>query len=280
MRIGIEIRTVPTSYFLLPTPDFLPLLATHYSLFAISHFLLPVLFMDTLKNRVAVVTGASRGIGLAIAQGLARAGAHVVLVSRNRKALESARKALGAGASVVVADVGKPADVARLFAQVKKRHGRLDILVNCAGVFTYKPFTETSLDDWQRNLATNLTSVFLTAQAALPLLQDSKHAHLVNILSTSSRHAFANCSAYTAAKFGALGLTRVLREELQPKGIRVTAILPGLTDTEMLNEFGFEVKRSRVMQPQDVAEAVIAALQQPTRTAVNEVLLMPAAGAI
>jgi len=236
--------------------------------------------MPTLKNRVAVVTGGSRGIGLAIAEGLARAGAEVVLVSRNRKALESARKKLGVKASVVVADVGRPEDVRRLFRQVKRRHGRLDILVNCAGIFTYKPFPETTLEDWQRNLATNLTSVFLTAQAALPLWEGSRHAHLVNILSTSSRHAFANCSAYTAAKFGALGLTRVLREELQPKGIRVTAILPGLTDTEMLGEFNFEIARDRVMQPEDVADAVIAALRQPARTAVNEVLLMPAAGAI
>jgi len=236
--------------------------------------------MPTLKNRVAVVTGASRGIGLAIAEGLARAGAEVVLVSRNRKALESARKKLGVKASVVVADVGRPEDVRRLFRQVKRRHCRLDILVNCAGIFTYKPFPETTLEDWQGNLATNLTSVFLTAQAALPLWASSRHAHLVNILSTSSRHAFANCSAYTAAKFGALGLTRVLREELQPKGIRVTAILPGLTDTEMLGEFNFEIARDRVMQPEDVADAVIAALRQPARTAVNEVLLMPAAGAI
>lgn len=226
------------------------------------------------------MTGGSRGIGLAIAEGLVRAGADVVLVSRNRKALEAARKKLGAKASIVVADVGKPADVDRLFKRVKQRHGRLDVLVNCAGVFTFKPFAETSLDDWQRNLSTNLTSLFLTTKAALPLWQGSRNAHLVNILSISSRQAFANCSAYSAAKFGALGLTRVLREELQPKGIRVTAILPGLTDTVMLNEFGFEVRRSRVMQPEDVADAVVAALRQPARTAVNEVVLMPAAGAI
>lgn len=245
-----------------------------------SDFLLPIFLMATLKNRVAVVTGASRGIGLAIAQALVRAGAEVVLVSRSRKALESARKKLGARASVAVADVGKPADVDRVFRQVKRRHGRLDILVNCAGIFTYKPFTETTLEDWQGNLATNLTSVFLTAQAALPLWEGSRHAHLVNILSTSSRHAFANCSAYTAAKFGALGLTRVQREELQPKGIRVTAILPGLTDTAMLGEFNFEIARDRVMQPEDVAAAVMAALQQPARTAVQEVLLMPVAGAV
>jgi NAD(P)-dependent dehydrogenase (short-subunit alcohol dehydrogenase family) len=236
--------------------------------------------MATLKNRVAVVTGASRGIGLAIAQALARAGAEVVLVSRNRKALESARKKLGARASVVAADVARPAEVNRAFKQVKRRHSRLDILVNCAGIFTYKPFTETTLEDWQRNIETNLSSLFLTAKAALPLWEGSRHAHLVNILSISSRQAFANCSAYTAAKFGALGLTRVLRKELRPQGIRVTAILPGLTDTVMLNEFDFDIPRDRVMQPEDVAAAVISALQQPARTAVNEVVLMPTAGAI
>ena len=226
------------------------------------------------------MTGGEPGDGAGHCEGLGRAGAEVVLVSRNRKALESARKKLGVKASVVVADVGRPEDVRRLFRQVKRRHGRLDILVNCAGIFTYKPFAETTLEDWQSNLATNLTSVFLTAKAALPLWEGSRHAHLVNILSTSSRHAFANCSAYTAAKFGALGLTRVLREELQPKGIRVTAILPGLTDTEMLGEFDFEIPRDRVMQPEDVADAVMAALRQPARTAVNEVLLMPSAGAV
>ena len=226
------------------------------------------------------MTGASRGIGLAIAEALAHAGAEVVLVARNRKALESARKKLGGRASIVAADVGRPADVDRVFTQVKRRHGRLDILVNCAGVFTYKPFAETTLEDWQRNIETNLGSVFLATKAALPLLAASRYAHLVNILSTSSRNAFENCSAYTAAKFGALGLTRVLRKELQPKGIRVTAILPGLTDTEMLNEFGFDIPRGRVMQPEDVANAVLSALEQPARTAVHEVLLLPSAGAV
>ena len=236
--------------------------------------------MPTLKNRVAVVTGGSRGIGLAIAHALVRAGGDVVLVARNRKALESARKALGSKASAVAADVAQPPDVERVFKHVKKRHGRLDILVNCAGIFTYKPFTETTLEEWQGNIAANLTSVFLAVKAALPLWERGRHPHLVNILSTSSRHAFANCSAYTAAKFGALGLTRVLREELQPKGIRVTAILPGLTDTEMLEEFGFDIQRSRVMQPEDVANAVVSALTQPARTAVQEVLLMPSVGSV
>lgn len=236
--------------------------------------------MRALKSRIAVVTGASRGIGLAIASGLAREGAEVVLVARDRKALDSARRKLGGKTMAAAADVARPADVERLFRQIGKRHGRLDILVNCAGIFTYKPFDKTSLDDWKRNIEANLTSLFLTTKAALPLFGRSRQPHLVNILSSSSRHAFENCSAYTAAKFGALGLTRVLRKELRPQGIRVTAVLPGLTDTQMLNEFGFDVPRARVMQPADVAEAVIAALRQPARTAVEEIHLMPSAGSV
>jgi NAD(P)-dependent dehydrogenase (short-subunit alcohol dehydrogenase family) len=236
--------------------------------------------MRTLKNKVAVVTGASRGIGLAIAGGLVREGAQVILVARDKRTLNSAKKKLGSRASVIAADVAQPEDVDRLFRQVGRRHKRLDILVNCAGVFTFMPFTETTLDDWQNNIETNLTSLFLTTKAALPLFGQSRHPQLVNILSSSSRYAFPNCSAYTAAKFGALGLTRVLRKELRPQGIRVTAILPGLTDTNMLDAFGFEIPRDRVMQPEDVAEAVIAALRQPDRTAVEEVYLMPSAGAV
>jgi NAD(P)-dependent dehydrogenase (short-subunit alcohol dehydrogenase family) len=236
--------------------------------------------MRTLQNWVAVVTGASRGIGLAIAAALVREGADVILVARDRKALNSARKKLGSKASVVAADVARPSDVDRVFRQVEKRYSRLDILVNCAGIFTYKPFSGTTLEDWQSNIDTNLTALFLTVKAALPLFGRSRHPHLVNVLSSSSRHAYENCSAYTAAKFGALGLTQVLRKELRSEGIRVTAILPGLTDTQMLDAFGFDIPRARVMQPEDVAEVVIAALQQPARTAVEEVILMPSSGAV
>ena len=236
--------------------------------------------MSELKDRIGLVTGASRGIGLAIAARLVKEGAEVVLTARNAEALRKAGKNIGGKTLPVAADVTSPRDVGRLYRRVQKLYGRLDILVNCAGVFTYKAFRETSMEDWRKNLETNLTAPFLMIQSALPLLAGSDHPHIINILSISSAQAFANCSAYTASKFGALGLTRVLRKELQPLGIRVTGILPGLTDTGMLNEFGFEISRDKVMQPEDVAEAVIGALQQPPRATVEEILLMPSSGAI
>jgi len=234
--------------------------------------------MESLKGKVVLVTGASRGIGLAIAQAFGRESAQLVLVARDKKALRAAAEKVQGDPLIVGADVTRPADIARLFRTLQRRHKHLNVLVNSAGVFTYKPFERTTLQDWRAGLETNLTSLFLMTRAALPLLKRSRAAHIVNILSVSSRSAFRNCSAYCAAKFGALGLTRVLREEFRPLGIRVTAILPGSTDTRMMKAFDFPIDRTKLIQPEDIGEAVLAALLQPPRTTVEEVHLMPSAG--
>ena len=236
--------------------------------------------MNKLEGKVIVVTGGSRGIGLAIARRLGSEGARLVLVARHEAALRSAVKEVPGGATVIRADVTQARQVQRLFRTVERRVGQLDILVNNAGVFTFKPFAATSLDEWRCNIETNLTALFLCTQGALPLLRRSRSAHLVNILSVSSVQAYANCSAYTASKFGALGLTRVLREELRPLKIRVTGILPGSTNTRLTDQFGFPVCRIDLIQPSDVAEAVFNALTQPPRTTVEEVLLMPSQGSV
>jgi NADP-dependent 3-hydroxy acid dehydrogenase YdfG len=205
-------------------------------------------------------------------------GAKLILTARNRGPLAHAAAQLPGTVLSMTTDVTRPGDVKRLFAAVQKRVRRLDVLINNAGVFTYKRFAKTTLGDWRRNLETNLTSIFLTTQAALPLLKRS-HGDVVNILSVSSRVAFPHCSAYTAAKFGALGLTGVLRQELRGEGIRVAAVLPGMTETRMKDEFDFPVQGNDLLQPEDVAAAVLNVLIQPRRASVEEVVLMPSAGA-
>ncbi len=235
--------------------------------------------MGKLEGKVILVTGASRGIGLAIARALDTEGAKLVLVGRNRGPLARAAAQIPGAVMSMPADVTHPGDVKRLITAVQKQIHRLDVLINNAGVFTYKPFAKTTLEDWRRNIETNLTSIFLTTQAALPLLKRS-HGDVVNILSISSRVAFPNCSAYAAAKFGALGLTGVLRRELRAEGIRVTAVLPGMTETRMKDELGFPVRGEDLLQPEDVAAAVLSALEQPRHATVEETLLMPSGGAL
>ncbi|MDE3181139.1 MAG: SDR family oxidoreductase [Acidobacteriota bacterium] len=230
-----------------------------------------------LERKLVLVTGASRGIGLAIAQACAREGAELLLVSRRAATLKLAVREVP-GAAGFIADVTKEAEVAKLFSILRRRVKRLDVVVNNAGVFTYKPFTQTSLADWEINLRTNLTSLYLVTRAALPLLQRAHAPHMVNILSVSSRKAFPKCSAYCASKFGALGFTRVIAEEFRAFGIRVTAVLPGSTSTRMTNEFDFPVVRENLLQPSDVARAVVAALAQPPRAGVDEILLTPSQG--
>jgi NAD(P)-dependent dehydrogenase (short-subunit alcohol dehydrogenase family) len=235
--------------------------------------------MGQLDGKVVLLTGASRGIGLAIAKTLGEQGARLILVARHRGPLEQAAAQVPGALLTLPIDVTKPSDVKRLFATVQKRVHRLDVLINNAGVFTFKPFVRTTLDDWRRNLETNLTSLFLTTQAALPMLRRS-HGDVINILSISSRVSFPNCSAYSASKFGALGLTDVLRKELRALGIRVTAILPGMTNTRMKKEFDSPVAAQDLLQPEDVAAAVRSALEQPRRATVEEIMLLPSGGAI
>jgi 3-oxoacyl-[acyl-carrier protein] reductase len=223
------------------------------------------------------VVGGSRGIGLAIANAAAREGATLALIARKSRELERAAAELHAIA--FSADVTSQREVQHAFRELGRRLPKLDVLINSAGTFTFKPFDETTLRDWHRNLDSNLTSLFLATRAALPMLTRSR-GHIVNILSVSSRQAFAGCSAYTAAKFGALGFTRALAEELRGKGIRVTAVLPGATNTRLVGAFGFPIDRSALVQPEDVAEAVLTVLRIPARATVDEIVVTPSRGAL
>lgn len=240
-----------------------------------------------LAGKIAVITGGSSGIGFAIAQALAAEGCGVVITGRERKALQTAAGRVfqivpkGESATVVaeVCDVRNPLAVAALFASVKERFGTIDILVNNAGISQpATPLEQTSLELWQDNLDTNLTGVFLCTRAALPLMKAG--ATIVNNLSAAAKQLFPNYYAYTAAKMGALGFTLSLRAELMPRGIRVLALLPGATDTDIWQQIMPNAPRDHMIDAASVAQAVLYAVLLPPKVNPSEISLDPAGGAV
>ena len=230
-----------------------------------------------LQGRHAVVTGAGRGIGAAIAVSLAAAGARLTLVGRNRKPLDELCASLPGGPhSGAIADVADPAQVQAAFEAARSARGPVALLVNNAGAAESAPFGRMSLDLWQRMLSVNLTGTFLCTQAALPDMLAAGWGRVVNIASTAGQKGYAYASAYAAAKHGVIGLTRSLALETARAGVTVNAVCPGYTDTDLLQasvrnivertgrsaeaaraELAAANPQRRLVQPAEVAEAVL-----------------------
>lgn len=227
-----------------------------------------------------MITGATQGIGLATARALAHEGCDLLVCGRNRLRLAAAEAELAAKGLRVAAlacDVRDQKSVAKTFAAVSRNFPRIDILINSAGIaHAFRSVADQDLQEWNDVLATNLTGTFLVTRAALPLM--SRGGSIVNVLSMSSKRAFPNLAAYTASKFGAMGFTLTLREELRKQGIRVIAILPGSTDTPIWETLWPEAPRHKMMRPESVAEAIVAALRLPPESTVEELDLMPTGG--
>ena len=186
-----------------------------------------------LKDRTAVVTGASKGLGKAMALALAEEGATVLLVSRDRGKLESVAEEAGSSARVFVADVSREEEVERLRKEVAAAHPRLDILINNAGINIRRNLVDFTLEEWESVLRTNVTAVFLMCRAFVPMMKGAGYGRILNMTSIMSHVSMPQRTAYSTSKSGLLGLTKALALELAPDGITVNGISPGPFATEM-----------------------------------------------
>jgi NAD(P)-dependent dehydrogenase (short-subunit alcohol dehydrogenase family) len=238
---------------------------------------------DALAGKVAVVTGASRGIGRAIADALVEARCTVIAASRTMSAARKkpASRPPKSDARLPIieirCDVRDEGSVALLFATVRSQFDHMDILINNAGTaHALQNIQDMPLEIWRKVLDTNLTGMFLCTQAALPLMRPG--AVIVNNLSVAARGVFAGESAYCASKHGALGFTDTLRAEVRGRGIRVVSLLPGPTATDIWNQFMPEAPRDKMLSPETVARAVVNAIALPENVTVEELRLGPTGG--
>jgi len=240
-----------------------------------------------LSGKAALVTGASSGIGEATARALAAEGAAVALVARRRERLDALAaqiQAAGGQATVIAADLSDPAQARSAVAQAVTELGRLDILINNAGVMLLGPVADADPSDWQRMLDLNVLALMHCTQAAVQAMQGQGSGHIVNISSVSGRGAGPTSAGYSATKWAVGGFSEGLRQEVRLLGIRVTVIEPGVVATELTGHithratkdaYEGRIAQMTPLEPEDIAAAVVYATTQPGRVNVNEILIRP-----
>ena len=240
-----------------------------------------------LRGRIALVTGASSGIGEATALALAAQGARVAVAARRHDRLDALAtriRAAGGEALVVVADFAEEAQAQRAVAEAEAHFGRLDVLVNNAGVMYLEPVDSADLGRWRHMLELNLLGLIAASQATLPGMRRRHDGHIVNVASTAGRLASANAAGYAATKFGVVGFSEALRKEVFKDNIRVTVIEPGVVETELRehiahadtqNAINAWAASMRQLKSEDVANMIVFCVSQPDHVNINEVLMRP-----
>ncbi len=226
-----------------------------------------------LEGKIAVVTGAGKGIGRSIALTLAKEGADVTLAARTRSALDTVAKEVeerGRSSLVVPTDVSDDHQVSRLIASAVERFGRIDILVNNAGIGVFNKVVDMTPDEFDRMWQVNVRGVFLCSRAALPYMMKQKSGIIVNLASLAGKNAFVGGAGYAATKWALRGLSQCMMLEVREYNIRTVTICPGSVDTD----FGSKAK-PRALQAQDVADAVLLAVKLPERAMASEIDLRP-----
>ena len=236
--------------------------------------------MQNLHGKVAVITGASSGIGAATARLLAEEGVHVVLTARRLDRISALAEELGSMATAIATDITDAGQVAALFATVRDTFGGLDLLFNNAGMGFHNAFTASQPEEWQRMINTNLVGLLHCTHAAIPLMKGRPGAMISSVSSTGGRYGVEGWSVYCATKYAVVGFHETLRKELGADGIRVSVIEPGAVWTE----FGHNVSEAALLerrqtldalQPEDVAQALVYAFAQHPRVLVQEILVRP-----
>jgi 3-oxoacyl-[acyl-carrier protein] reductase len=235
-----------------------------------------------MEQELVWITGASSGIGRQCAKQLAATGRTVVVSSRRKNGLLSVVaeiKADGGHAVALECDVSDEIDVAWAIKSIVKTFGEgPDILINSAGISPYQSIEETTTEMFDQVIDTNLMGTFLCTKAVLPEMTRKGKGAIVQMLSIASTKAFAGGTAYGSSKFGALGFTNALREDVRKLGIRVIGVMPGATETNSWDASERAEFHDRMMQPEDIAKAVVDALAQPQRALVEEIVIRPIGG--
>ncbi len=235
--------------------------------------------MQDLTGKIAVITGASSGIGEAAARLLVDEGAHVILVARRVERLQELAAELGDSATVMQLDVADAAAVTTMFATLESRFGGVDLLFNNAGLGISSPFESSNPADWKSMIDANLYGVLNCTQAAIPLMRGRAGAMICSVSSVGGRYGAATWSVYSATKYAVVGFHDALRKELGDEGIRVSVLEPGAVWTEFGENVSDALLTRRTeleaMKSEDVAQALVFAFAQPANVLIQEILMRP-----
>jgi len=233
--------------------------------------------MKSLEGKAALVTGAGRGIGRAVALLLARSGCRVILAARSAAQLQEVENEIrqnGGGAAIVTADLSRDEDIERLAAESQRAYGAVDILINNAGWGKRASVVRTKVEDLDQTLRVNLRAPMLLAKHLVQAMIERGDGAVINIGSVSGKSGEANGAAYSASKFGLIGFTQSLYEEVREHGIKVSVILPGFVDTPLIPP-NKQLDRSKMIQADDVAQAVLYVLTSPPTSCPVEITIRP-----
>lgn len=235
-----------------------------------------------LEGRVAIVTGAGRGIGRAIAMALAGHGAQLALAARREADLQAVRAEIetaGGQAACIPTDVSREPEVVRLVQETVARFGRLDMVVNNAGLGIFGPLAEMTAEQWDSVMAVNVRGPFLLCREAIPYLRQQPQSFIVNISSVVGIKGYANQAAYSASKHALMGMSSALAKEVQEDGIRVHAICPGGVDTPMVRQARPDLDPAVLMKPEEIAELVLFLVTRQGNAVVDQIHVRRAASA-